>query len=214
MSDVLLLGTTDPAVAELADALGVAVTPVPGVAGGGSDWPWGSALDRWRDEAVTGPAADAVVVAPWASPAPATPIVAVDLEAWIEGAEAPLAAWAAALGVAARRCADGGTVVAVAERPSPLDAAGRGRESAVADAVEALVRSLARSEGPRGVRVNLVTTPARLAPEVVVAPAPSLANHPGSVAVEVAGAVRMLLGPGTDGVTGTVVHADCGRSWR
>jgi NAD(P)-dependent dehydrogenase (short-subunit alcohol dehydrogenase family) len=214
MTPSLFLGTEDPAVAELASTLGSPLTAVPAVADGGVDWSWGEQLDAWREGAGDGEAVESVVVAAWSPRSEAASVTALGLDAWLDRAEAPLAVWSAALGVAARRCADGGTVVAVSERPSPLDAAGRGAESAVADGVEAMVRSLARSEGPRGVRVNLVTTPTRLAPDDVVAPAPSLPNYPGTVAVEVAGAVRMLLSPGADGVTGTVVHADCGRSWR
>ena len=132
----------------------------------------------------------------------------------MELVEVALARWFAALGVAVRRCADGGAVVAVIERPPPLDAAGRGAASAVADAAEALVRSLARSDGPRRVRVNAVTTPTRLVAPPVIDPPPALPSFPGSVDVEVAGAVRLLLCPDGAGITGTVVHADCGRSWR
>ena len=70
-------------------------------------------------------------------------------------------------------------------------------------------------------RVNLVTTPARTAPGGpsdpdgrVVAPPPPLDRYPGTIEDDVAGAVRMLLGPGAVGLTGTVLHADSGRSWR
>ena len=115
---------------------------------------------------------------------------------------------------AARRVADGGAIVAVAERPSPLDCAGWAPESGIADAVEAFVRSLARSEGGRGVRVNAVTTPARFVTGPVVAPAPPLPSFPGSIDADLAAAATMLLGPGVVGVTGAVVHADAGRSWR
>jgi hypothetical protein len=41
-----------------------------------------------------------------------------------------------------------------------------------------------------------------------------LASFPGTVEHEVAAAARMLLGGGVLGVTGAVVHADGGRSWR
>jgi enoyl-[acyl-carrier-protein] reductase (NADH) len=112
------------------------------------------------------------------------------------------------------RCADGGAIVAVIERPSPLDCIGWAPESGVADAVEALTRSLGRSEGPRGVRVNAVTTPARLTGADVVAPPPPLATFPGTVEREVVGAVRLLLSDDAAGLTGTVTHADSGRSWR
>ena len=74
--------------------------------------------------------------------------------------------------------------------------------------------SLARSEGPRDLRVNAVTTPARLIHGAVPAPPPPLASFPGTVEREVAAAAQMLLSGGVLGVTGTVVHADSGRSWR
>jgi NAD(P)-dependent dehydrogenase (short-subunit alcohol dehydrogenase family) len=198
MSDaggVLLLGSPTAPVASLAAALGTEVTPLPSP----------------EEEA---PAA-AVVVAVW-SEAVAEPagLATLGLDEWMARAEEPLARWFTALGVAARRCADGGAIVAVVEKPAPLDCAGWAAEAGVADAVEAMVRSLARSEGGRGVRVNAVTTPTRLVPATVVDPAPSLASFPGTVADEVAGAVRLLLSADAGGVTGTVVNADCGRSWR
>lgn len=210
----LVLATDDDDAAELAAALGARALPVPAPDHLEGDWEWGAALEDWRAATAEGPRTDRVVVAVWSAPTAATGVVELDVDDWLTRAEAPLAVWVAALGVARARCADGGAIVAVVERPSPLDCAGRGPETAAADAVEALVRSLARSEGPRGVRVNLVTTPRRLAPEQVVAPAPSLATYPGTVAAEVAGAVRLLLSDDGAGVTGTAVHADCGRSWR
>ncbi len=245
---LLLLGSADPDVRRLAGALGVEPTglPEPGelmgeVDAAGStrrdaiaEWSWGEALDQWRTstraaasasvsesepDAPSGPRQ--IVVAAWVPVRPVVPVIELDLDAWVASVEAPIALWAAALGVATREVADGGAVVAVVDRPSPLDCAGHGPEAAVADAVEAMVRSLARSEGPRGVRVNLVTTPARTAPGGpgdpdgrVVAPPPPLDRYPGTVEDDVAGAVRLLLGPDAVGLTGTVLHADGGRSWR
>ena len=107
------------------------------------------------------------------------PLVEIDLDAWVVRSELALARWVAALGVAKVRCADGGAIVAVVDRPAPLDCAGWAPESGIADAVEALIRSLARVEGPRGVRVNAVTTPARLTRRPVVDPPPPLAGFPG-----------------------------------
>jgi hypothetical protein len=170
-------------------------------------------LEAWRDRAGAGAPVDRVAVAVWGPAAEARPFIALSAEDFRSRCEQPFALWYAALGAAARRCADGGAVVAIVERPSPLDCAGWAPESGIADAVEAFVRSLARSEGPRGVRVNAVTTPARFVDGPVVAPAPPLASFPGTLD-EAADAAQMLLGTGIRGVTGTVVHADSGRSWR
>jgi hypothetical protein len=171
--------------------------------------------ERWRDAAVGGAEKFArVVVAAWPPVAAAgAALLSTPPEAWLARAEDPIARWVFALGVAAARCADGGAIVAVLERPAPLDSAGFAPESAVADAASALVRSLARSEGPRGVRVNAVATSVRIAPAQPVAPAPALASFPGALEREVAGAVRMLLGADASGVTGQVLAADCGRTW-
>jgi len=246
--ELLVFGSTDPDVLRLAGALGVDVTGLPepgellgeGSAAGATprevigEWPWGEALDQWRVSTLAAGSAaitasgpedtsrpQQVVVAAWVPVRPVRAVVELDLDVWVDSVEAPIALWSAALGVAVRQVADGGVVVAVVDRPSPLDCAGHGPETAVADAVEAMVRSLGRSEGPRGVRVNLVTTPVRTAPGGtsdpdgrVVAPPPPLDRYPGTIEDDVAGAVRMLLGPGAVGLTGTVLHADSGRSWR
>jgi NAD(P)-dependent dehydrogenase (short-subunit alcohol dehydrogenase family) len=213
-ADVVVLGTEVDEVRQLADGLGAAAVELVGAAAWRGDPPGSaSGLTDWRERVALGTPAEAVVVAMWAPARDAAPLVDLDDDAWGAAVESAIAGWVAGLGAAVRRCADGGRVVAAFERPAPLDAAGRVVESGVADAVEALVRSLARSEGARSVRVNGVSTPLRLVPERVVAPAPPLASFPGSVS-DVVEAVRMLLGPGVSGVTGTVVHADCGRSWR
>ncbi len=157
---------------------------------------------------------DAVVVAVWPEVQTPMPLMGMSASEFARRSEWPFATWVAALGVAVSRCADGGSIVAVIERPSPLDSAGWAPESGTADAVEALIRSLARSEGHRNVHANAVTTPSRLAPPQPIAPLPPLAGFPGRIDVEVALAVEMLLGPGVAGLTGIIVHADCGRSWR
>ena len=136
-----------------------------------------------------------------------------DAKAWLARAEEPIARWVFALGVAAARCADGGAIVAVVDRPAALDCAGFAPEAAVADAACALVRSLARSEGARGVRVNAIVTSARLAPTRPLDPPPALASFPGTYEREVAGAVRLLLSADASGVTGQALAADCGRTW-
>lgn len=207
MVRTLLVGTDTGPVRALAAAIDADLALLPAA-------PSDEALEDWRAELGAGPPRPRVVVAPWRDVVAPGSVDDLDPASWEARAEGPLAAWVAALGVAVARCADGGTVVAVVERPTPLDCAGWAPESAVADAVEALVRSLGRSEGPRGVRVNAVTTPARFVTGEVVAPPPPLASFPGTVEVEVAGAVRLLLDDAAGGLTCAVVHADQGRSWR
>jgi len=209
----LLIGTDVPAVRQLAGALEAELVAIPDL--GEPSGPWPSAvLDAWRDEVAAGPAADRIAVAAWPeSPHPA-PLVEVDAAEFTARCEWPFAMWFAALGAAVRRAADGAAIVAIVERPPPLDCAGWAPESGISDAVEAFVRSLARSEGPRDVRVNAVTTPARLIHGAVPSPPPPLASFPGTVDRDVAAAALMLLSGGVVGVTGTVVHADGGRSWR
>ncbi|HEY8122168.1 MAG TPA: SDR family oxidoreductase [Myxococcota bacterium] len=200
----IVIGSDDAPVRDLADRLSAVLSPIPGRV---------DALEAWRDAVATLAPADQIVVAPWsARPEPAR-LVATGLDAWLARTEDAIASWVFALGVAAARCADGGAIVALVERPAPLDCAGFAPEAAVADAACALVRSLARSEGARGVRVNAVVTSARLAPQRPVAPAPALASFPGTLEREVAGALRILLAGDACGITGQTIAADCGRTW-
>lgn len=227
MSDTLFVTSAIPELTGLARQLRAETATVPecpvlaetsGAVGAGDGyaaaWDATQALQDWRSTVCAGDRHRRVVVAVWSSAHTNSPLTDMSASEFARRTEWPYAAWFAALGAAVSRCADGGAIVALVERPSPLDCAGWAPESGIADAVEALVRSLARSEGPRGIRVNGVTTPARLAPERVVAPLPPLPSYPGRVDVEVARAVEMMLGDGVCGVTGTVVHVDCGRSWR
>jgi hypothetical protein len=206
-SHVLVLGTPIAPVRAIAAGLDAELVEVP--LGAGDD-----ALEAWRDEIASGPPVDRIVVAPWVETQVAGPVDGLDAASWEARAEQPIAAWVAALGAAVSRCADGGVIVAVVERPSPLDCIGWAPESGVADAVEALTRSLGRSEGPRRVRVDAVTTPSRFTDGDVVAPAPPLATFPGTIERDVVGAVRLLLSDDAAGLTGHVAHADAGRSWR
>ena len=205
-ADPLILGTGVAAVRALAAALGARLEIVPAAAGDG-------ALEEWRRRSASAARCDRIVVALWSEiPPRAEPLTQLDAAAWETRAEAPLLAWSVALGAAASRCADGGAVVGVIEAPAALDAAGFAPEVGLALAVRALARSLAASEGARGVRVNIVTTQARLG-VVPVAPAPPLASFPGKVEREVAGAVRLLLSADAAGLTGCTLAADSGRSW-
>jgi len=201
-SNSLLIASDAPATRALAAALDAVWCPAPLDS---------SALEAWRAEQCAGGAQERVVVA--LPTAAAGVLLETDANDWLARAEDPIARWVFALGVAAARCKDGGAIVAVVDRPAPLDCAGFAPEAAVADAACALVRSLARSEGARGVRVNAVVTSARLAPVRPVDPAPALASFPGAYEREVAGAVRLLLADDASGVTGQALAADCGRSW-
>ena len=203
----LLLGTAVDDVRVLAAGLDAELVELPI---GADD----ATLEAWRLDVGAGPAVDRLVVAVWVDDPAAGAVDDLDAASWEARAEAPIAAWVIGLGAAVSRCADGGTVIAVVERPAPLDCRGWAPESAVSDAVEALTRSLGRSEGPRRVRVNAVTTPARLTTGEVVQPPPPLATFPGTVEGDVVDAVRLLLDDGAGGLTGTVIHADAGRSWR
>ena len=211
MSEALLaIGTPTAEVRRLAELLGAELLALPAAAPASAR---DAELERWRARARELAPRRRIVVAAWRAEASPGALLGLADEAWCARAEDPLVDWMVALGSASALCADGGSLVAVVERPAPLDASGWVPEAGVADAVEALVRSLARSEGPRGVRVNAVATPVRLVSGPVVAPAPPLAAFPGALEREVVGAVRLLLGDDACGLTGSVLAADCGRSW-
>lgn len=178
-------------------------------------WAWDGppyvALDAWRATVEALPSAPAVVVCCWSDPVGPTPLTEVSPEAWRSLVEWPTALWFTTLVAAAERCADGGSLAVVLDRPATLDAPGWAPSVAVADGLANLVRSLAAVHGPRAVRVNAVTTALHLVAEPLLGPPPPLATFPGRVEVEVAGAVRVLLSPDSVGVTGTVLHAGSGR---
>ena len=155
----------------------------------------------------------AVVLCTWPSSVPATRAVDIDDDAFRRAVEGPLGRWILALAQLARWCDDDGSVVVVVERPTGLDTPGRLAHTVLAEGLVAYARSLAHAEGARGVRVNTVTTALHTTPDVLLGQRPPLPTFPGRVDVEVAGAVRMLLGSDACGITGTMLHADCGRSW-
>lgn len=205
--EVLLLGHEGDLTGTLRAALGAHLHAFPR---GASD----AELEAWRARLGTGPTSSRIVVAIGSDPAPGRrDLCEIDTDLWEQRAEAPLLAWCVALGAASSRCADGGAIVAVVEAAPPLDAAGFAPEAGLAEAVGALVRSIARAEGGRRVRANAVTTPARLVLGSVPDPAPPLPSFPGRLVEEVAGAVRMLLSEEARGITGQSLPADCGRSW-
>ncbi len=214
MTTPLVIGLEEEHARVIAAAIDGELLVQPNLDDGSVNWQWADALEVWRNLANDGPKADQIVVALFPKVSDPASLDTIDLVGWVERCEVAFARWIAALGVAQRRCADGGSITAIVDRVAPLDSAGRSAETSVSDAVEALVRSLARSEGGRGVRVNLVTTPARLTKLPVVDPQPPLTSFPGQVADQVISTCRMLLSDDAVALTSTVIHADGGRSWR
>jgi hypothetical protein len=191
----LVIGT-GPA-RSLATRLGADWCAVPEVAFD-TAWSAGPEIEEWRATTAAGPATSAVVVAAWTETLRPSALVDTEFDRWLDTMEAPFARWFAALTTGAQRCAGGGQVVGVVDRPSPKESAGWSSVSAVADAVEVMVHSLAEVHRPRGVRVNLITTPDRLEP------------GRSSSSPSVAGTVAMLLGAGPDGITSAVVPMGAG----
>jgi hypothetical protein len=187
----LVVGT--PAARSLCDVLGAEFAQVP-TAGFDSGWSAGAAIEEWRDALAQGPPVADVVVAVWLPDPRPAPVVALGLEQWVDSMEGPFALWFAALAAAAQRCGDNGQVVGVVDRPDPKAAAGWGAQAAVADAVEVIGRSLSLIHEARNVRVNTVTTPARLG-----GPA---GHQDGALAATVA----MLLSQPVVGMNASAVH--------
>jgi len=210
---MLFIGETIEPTTTLAHALGAsAAVPVPTQPLTPTwAWNWRDPLDRWRGELVDGPPVDQVVVCTWPATITSAPVIGLSPEQWRAQVEWPLALWFNALAVAAQRCADGGSIVAVVELPSAIDASGHGAVVTVAEGLLTLVRSLAAREGGRQVRVNAVTTELFTAPAVLAGSPPPLASFPGRIDVEVAGAVQMLGSSDASGLTGTVLRATGGR---
>lgn len=173
-------------------------------------------LERFRRDASTRwrRSRRRLVVAPWCGEPEPGPLTALDDGGWQRRGERPLLAWMVAMGVASECVVDEGAIVALVEAPAPIDSNGWAPECGVAEAAIVLARSLAQSEGARGVRVNAVETPLRVGGGVL-APPPALAGrYPGTVEREIAGAVRMLLSDDASAMTAGVVFADCGRTLR
>ncbi|SFR90299.1 hypothetical protein [Sphingomonas jatrophae] len=200
--DILVIGTGAPETRGIADALEARmVTLEPGGAAG-----WRAALDPE-------PPAATVIVALFHPLHPPEPAVVLDPATWAARSDGPLLDWMVALGGAAALCADGGAILAVVDEVPALDAAGMAPEAGVAEGVAALVRSLALSEGKRGVRANTVSTPFRLMRKPPVLPPPPLAGFPGTFEGDVLESIRLLLSPHAAHFSGHVFPADRGRSW-
>ncbi len=200
------LGTK--ASAPLAAALGVELTPVPELTFD-DRWSQGVQVERWRAGVAAGRPVDSVVVAVWSDPLEPVPLVELGPDRWLATMETPLALWFASLAAAADRCGPGGQVVAVVDRPDPRESARWCGPAAVADAVEVMARSLAQAHGPRRVRVNVITNPARLGAGIV--PPGGVAGPVGDEAAggawdDVVAAVAMLLSGRSAGVTANTIR--------
>jgi NAD(P)-dependent dehydrogenase (short-subunit alcohol dehydrogenase family) len=212
-SAISFVGTGSEQAGALADALGAAdpLTAPPPPELGTWSWDFAERLDAWTGELDGVPVRPGIVVCTWAAAPRAEPLSELEPREWRRRVEWPSALWFSTLVAAAARCEDGGSLVAVADRPATLDAIGHGAEVVVAEAVANVIRSLAAREGGRGVRVNAVFSALHTPASDLPGSPPPLATFPGTVRDEVAGAVRMLLSDDAVGVTGTVVSATGGR---
>jgi NAD(P)-dependent dehydrogenase (short-subunit alcohol dehydrogenase family) len=211
----LVIGRDFGPTRQLRAALGAdRLLAVPELGDAGGTWRDGGlpTLERWEQRSEDLGDFSSVVVACWDEIDTPSPFVDVDGTAWSSQLEQRLTTWAVATKVGIARCADGGAVVVVVERPAAFDAVGRSMLVGVAEGVLGLMRAVAASEGPRAVRVNAVTTELWTAPEELLGPTPALASFPGRVDVEVAGAIRLLLSEDAAGVTGSVISSDGGRA--
>lgn len=201
----LILGSDCETVHSLSRALDADFEALPDLASS-------ETFEGWRTRIAGGAQCSRVVLVPWNEDPKRGELMALNSEEWRERFEVPYLRWNFALGAAARRVRDNGAVVGVIQNPAALDAPGWTPEFAVGDGVLALIRSIAASEGARGVRANLVSTPIGLVTSDVILPEPPLPLFPGQVEAEVAGCVRLLLSPDSKGLTGRLLSADGGRS--
>ena len=210
----LLVGLPTAATWKLAGALRAQLQEVPPLlASGTAPWAWIGRLGQWEDDFQTGQKSPRVVICTWDEPRPPAPLTAMSGDEWHIRVELPLARWFAAVRGGIARCAPGGAVVVVAERPAAIDSANRADLEALGEGLSALVRSSAFIAGDQGIRVNLVTSAIASVPDVLHGLAPPLDAFPGTAEREIAGAVRLLLSDDAVGITGMTVTADCGRSW-
>lgn len=214
---MLLLGCPDGPTRALRDRLGPAdLVPFPplGPMGGTWEWSWQDDLLRWGELAGDGDPRPGIVVCCWgaggAGGAPARPFVELGAGDWVVEVERQLALLFLAVRAAARRCAPGGSVVVVVERPAALGSVGRSSLVAVAEGVISVTRSVAAAEARRGVRANVVATAPRTAPAEGPGMPPARAGCPGRVGDGVVGAVRHLLSDAAAGMTASVLAPDGG----
>ncbi len=194
----LVVGT--PAARSLADGLGAELEELPAVVLD-PGWSQSPAIEVWREAQRNAIPVRSAVVAVWPEAMVPSPVVHLDLDGWSARFETSFALWFCSLAAACERCTDGGQVVAVTERPEGKECAGWSLESAVADAVEVMVRSLALVHRPRRVRVQVVSTSARLG---------SGAGGPPDL-TDVVGAVTMLLAAEVPSVNTAVIRLGADR---
>ncbi len=188
-----MVGT--PPARPLAVGLGADLDEVP-AAVFDSRWSQGAQVEAWRDRERSGPGVSAAVVAVWPVVRGPVSVLDLDLDAWTARLETGFALWFAALSVACERCREGGQVVAVTDRPEAKASAGWALESALADAVEVMAKSLVQVQRARGVRINVVSTSGRLA------------DAPLTSWTELHGAVGMLLATDGPGVNAAVIRVE------
>lgn len=202
---ILVLGTDCEAVHGLARCLQAEFAALPEIS-------HPETFEDWRSLTAAGEKRARILIAPWNDSPERGDLMTLDSAGWRARFEMPYLRWNFALGAAAKRVADGGSVVALVQNAAAIDTPGWTPEFAVADGALSLVRSIAASEGPRGVRANLVSTPIGLVSEEVILPRPPLDLFPGELEEEVAGCIRLLLSQDAKGLTGRLLSADGGRS--
>jgi hypothetical protein len=120
----LLVGLDAPPTRELAAALDAElVSPPPLPSADGWKWTFADEVDRFAASIAEGPKVDRVVVCTWNDRYPSRSLVETTTADWMDEVERPLALWYAVIAVAAERCADGGAIAVVIERPAPIDSA-------------------------------------------------------------------------------------------
>jgi hypothetical protein len=151
MSATLFVGLDFPRTRELGDALSADLVAPPSLeAGGGWAWTFADEIERFAAVVLDGPPAERVVVCTWSRSYEAMPLLDVAATGWMTGVERALALWYSVVTHAIERCADGGAMAVVIERPAGIDSAGHAITTAVGEGLVALTRSCALVHGARG----------------------------------------------------------------
>ena len=166
MNAMLLIGSDTKDVRDFRDH---ARRRTPHVAAGGRDsggWDWADELEAWRDLEKFGcrPSTGSPSRCGAKQLIGSGPAIGLDPLGWETRGEQPLDPLGGSPGLCRLplRRTDG-SIVAVVDGPTTLECAGWAPETAVAEGVRAMSRSLALSEGVlAAIRVNTVSTPARL----------------------------------------------------